>query len=124
MDIQLVGAYGKSTSDNYGEVSLVFKVKMISNLKSISFGCNIQQPALMIDQEGNTYKSRESAGWYDYPVTEGVYMNVVLKPTASFVDVKRTATTIQQLQYGVGTSYNDRGLIVLKNVPIQWDVEH
>lgn len=78
----------------------------------------------MIDQEGNTYKSRESAGWYDYPVTEGVYMNVVLKPTASFVDVKRTATTIQQLQYGVGTSYNDRGLIVLKNVPIQWNVEH
>lgn len=124
VDIQLVGAYGKSTSNNYGEVSLVFKVKMISNLNSISFGCNIQQPALMIDQDGNTYKSRESAGWYDYPVTEGVYMNVVLKPTASFVDVKRTATTIQQLQYGVATSYNDRGLIVLKNVPIQWDVEH
>lgn len=25
VDVQLVGAYGKSTSNNYGEVSLVFK---------------------------------------------------------------------------------------------------
>lgn len=50
-------------------------------------------------------------------------MNIPLKETARFVDVKRTATTIQQLQYGVSASYNDKGLIVLKNVPIQWDVK-
>lgn len=31
VDVQLVGAYGKSTSENYGEVSLVLKVKMIAN---------------------------------------------------------------------------------------------
>ena len=40
-----------------------------------------------------------------------------------FADVKKTATTIQQLQIGISASYNDTGLIVLKNVPIQWDVE-
>lgn len=122
-DIQLVGAYGQSTSANYGVVRLVFKVKMIANLTSLSFGCNVNYPALMIDQDGNTYKSAENAGWYPYPVTEGVYMNIPLKETARFVDVKRTATTIQQLQYGVSASYNDKGLIVLKNVPIQWDVK-
>lgn len=123
-DIQLVGAYGKSTSTNYGEVSLVFRVKMIANRTSLSFGCNSELPALMIDQDGNTYKTHESAGWYPYDVTEGVYMKIPLKETASFIDVKRTATTIQQLQFGVSASYNDKGLIILKNVPIQWDVEH
>lgn len=124
VDIQLAGAYGKSTSTNYGEVSLVFKVKMISNLTSIKFGSNSELPALMIDQDGNTYKPHETAGWSPYDVTEGVYMKIPLKETASFIDVKRTATTIRQLQIGVSTSYNDKGLVMLKNVPIQWDVEH
>lgn len=123
-DIQLVGAYGKTTSTNYGEVSLVFKVKMISNLTSISFGCNSELPALMIDQDGNTYTPHGTAGWASYPVTEGVYMKIELKPSVNFIDVKRTATTIQQLQIGVSTSYENKGLIVLKNVPIQWDVKH
>ncbi len=124
VDIQLVGVYGKSTSTNYGEVNLVFQVKMISNLTSIKFGCNSELPALMIDQDGNTYKPHGTAGWSPYDVTEGVYMKIPLKETAAFIDVKRTATTIRQLQIGVSTSYNDKGLIILKNVPIQWDVEH
>lgn len=121
-DIQLVGAYGKSTSLNYGEVRLVFKVKMIANRTDMSFGCNVNYPALMVDQDGNSYKSRESAGWYDYTVTEGVFMKMPLKDKAAFVDVKRTATTIQRLQYGVSAGYGNTGLIVLKDVPIQWDV--
>lgn len=123
VDLQLVGAYGKSTSANYGEVRLVFKVKMIANLQLLSFGCNTTLPALMVDQDGNTYHTRESAGWYSYDVTEGVWMKMPLKETATFVDVKKTATTIQQLQYGVSASYENRGLIILKDVPIQWDVE-
>lgn len=122
VDIQLVGAYGKTTSTNYGVVSLVFKVKMISNLTSMRFGCNTDLPALMIDQDGNAYKVK-SNGWYPYTVTEGVYMKIPLEEEANFVDVKRTATTIQRLQFGVSTSYNDKGLVILKDVPIQWDVQ-
>lgn len=126
VDIQLVGAYGKTTSANYGTVGLVFKVKMISNLKSMSFGCNVDYPAIMVDQDGNTYKPAETAGWYSEAVTEGVPMRVSLehRNSAIFVDVKRSVSVISQLQIGVSTSYQDRGLIVLKNVPIQWDVEH
>ena len=122
VDIQLVGAYGKTTSNNYGEVSLVFRVKMIANLTEISFGSNSNYPALMIDQDGNSYKTT-SIGWYGYPVTEGVYMKIPLKQSDTFVDVKRTASVIQQLQIGVSTSYENKGLVVLKNVPIKWDVE-
>ena len=122
IDVQLIGAYGKSTSQNYGTVSLVFKVKMIANKTDIRFGVNSTCPGLMIDQDGNTYKTQESAGWYDYPVTEGVYMKMPVTKTW-FADVKKTATTIQQLQIGISASYDDTGLIILKNVPIQWDVE-
>lgn len=123
VDVQLVGAYGKATSMSYGEVNLVFKVKMIANLTAVKFGVNANYAGLMIDQDGNTYKTKESAGWYEYPVTEGVYMKIPLKPSTAFVDVKQTAKTIQQLQVGISTSYNDTGLLILKNVPIQWGVE-
>ena len=122
VDLQLVGVYGKSTSLNYGTVQLVFKVKMIANKSSVRFGVNSSYPGLMIDQDGNTYKTQESAGWYDYPVTEGVYMNMPVTKTW-FVDVKKSAKTIQQLQIGISASYDDTGLIILRNVPIQWDVE-
>lgn len=122
IDVQLVGVYGKSTSTNYGTVHLVFKVKMIENRNSISFGVNVNYPGLMIDQDGNTYKTQESYGWYDYSVTEGIYMKLPIEKTW-FVDVKKTVTTIQQLQIGISAGYGKSGLIVLKNVPIQWDVE-
>ena len=122
VDLQLVGVYGKSTSLNYGTVQLVFKVKMIANKSSVRFGVNSSFPGLMIDQDGNTYKTQEGAGWYDYPVTEGVYMNMPVTKTW-FVDVKKTAKTIQQLQIGISSSYDNTGLIILRNVPIQWDAE-
>ena len=76
----------------------------------------------MVDQDGNTYKTQESYGWYDYSVTEGIYMKLPIEKTW-FVDVKKTVTTIQQLQIGISAGYGKSGLIVLKNVPIQWDVE-
>lgn len=122
VDLQLVGVYGKSTSLNYGTVQLVFKVKMIANKSSVRFGVNSSYPGLMIDQDGNTYKTQDGGGWYDYPVTEGVYMNMPVTKTW-FVDVKKTAKTIQQLQIGISSSYDNTGLIILRNVPIQWDVE-
>lgn len=122
-DIQLVGAYGKATSANYGEVRLVFKVKMIANKNEISFGGNTSYPAVMVDQDGNTYEPHGTAGWYPYSVTEGVYMKIPIKDTQAFVDVKQSATTIQQLQLGVSASVDDIGLIILRDVPIQWGVE-
>ena len=122
VDLQLVGVYGKSTSLNYGTVQLVFKVKMIANKSSVRFGVNSSYPGLMIDQDGNTYKTQNGAGWYDYPVTEGVYMNMPVTKTW-FADVKKSAKTIQQLQIGISSSYENTGLIILRNVPIQWDAK-
>ena len=42
-DIELVGAYGKSTSENYGTVYLVLRVKMKANESRIGFGGKHQQ---------------------------------------------------------------------------------
>ena len=122
VDLQLVGVYGKSTSLNYGTVQLVFKVKMIANKSSVKFGVNSSYPGLMIDQDGNTYKTQDGAGWYDYPVTEGVYMTTPVTKTW-IVDVKKNAKSIQPLQIRISSSYDNTGLIILRNVPIQWDVE-
>ena len=36
---------------------------------------------------------------------------------------RNVSETIQQLQIGISASYEETGLIILKNVPIQWDVE-
>ena len=75
-------------------------------------------PAYTRNLPGNATKQAEKKGKSALPETYRT-----LKETATFVDVKKTATTIQQLQYGVSASYENKGLIILKDVPIQWDVE-
>lgn len=123
-DIQLVGAYGKSTSTNYGEVSLVLKVKMIDNETALRFGGNVQLPVMAVDADGNQYQPKETAGWYDKQVTEGMYVKVDLSDLKSctFKDVKKTTTKMQMIRIGTNLSYSLKGLVTFKNVPIQWDV--
>lgn len=124
-DVQLVGAYGKSTSTNYGEVYLVVKVKMIDNETALRFGGNVELPVMAVDTDGNQYSPMESAGWYDKPVSEGMYVKVNLGDLKSctFKDVKKTATKLQMIRIGTNLSYSLKGLVTFKNVPIQWDVE-
>jgi len=122
-DVQLVGAYGKSTSLNYGEVSLVLKVKMIDNKTTLSFGGRRDDaPCYMIDGDGNKYEM--PAGWYNYTVTEGMYVKIDLREKNQvFKDVKKTATRLQLVRLTAGGSFSDGCAILFKNVPIQWDVE-
>jgi len=122
-DVQLVGAYGKSTSANYGEVSLVLKVKMIDNKNTLSFGGRRDDaPCYMIDGDGNKYEM--PAGWYNYTVTEGLYVKIDLREKNQvFKDVKKTATRLQLVRLTAGGSFSDGCAILFKNVPIQWDVE-
>lgn len=123
-DVQLVGAYGKSTSQNYGEVFLVVKVKMIDNETVLRFGGNVQLPVMAVDTDGNQYSPKESAGFYDKQVTEGMYVKINLGDLKSctFKDVKKTATKMQMIRIGTSLSYTLKGLVTFKNVPIQWDV--
>ena len=122
VDVQLVGAYGKSTSENYGEVSLVLKVKMIANKNEISIGGNSNWPVLLIDEEGNVSEPRY-LGWTPYSVSEGIYMKIILKDSSTFTNVKKSAKIIQKAQIALSLSYDEKGLLIMKNVPIQWDVQ-
>lgn len=119
--VELVGAYGKSTSENYGEVSLVLKIKMIANKNEMRIGCNANWPAMLIDDDGNVSKVR-TEGWYDYSVTEGIFMKVPLKDEQTFTNVRKSCKVIQKAQ--IALSVDGTGMLVLKNVPVQWDVQH
>lgn len=122
VDVQLVGAYGKSTSENYGEVRLVLKVKMIANKNEISIGGNSNWPVMLIDEEGNVSEPRY-LGWTPYSVSEGIYMKIALNDNDTFTNVKKSAKIIQKAQIALSLSYDEKGLLILKNVPIQWDVQ-
>lgn len=40
-----------------------------------------------------------------------------------FPDVRKSAKIAQVLSLGISTDYNHTGLLTLRNVPVQWDVE-
>lgn len=131
VDIQLVGAYGKSTSDNYGTVSLVLKVMMKDNKSRISFGGRGQFPGsdvasntMCIDQNGELYCSDSQTTSESYDVSEGVYVKLKLEsPYNLFINVKKTARVLQVIKLGLYIDANTTGYITMKNVPILWDVK-
>ena len=124
VDIDLVGAYGVSTSQNYGYVYLVFKVKMIANKSSMGLGGAINGSEMMaVDQDGNAYKTYTGSN-STQQVTEGVAVKITLNDKDwQFMDVKRTAKTLQLMRFGVYVDAQHRGMVTCKNVPIIWDQE-
>ena len=123
LDVELVGAYGTSTSLNYGTVYLVFKAKMIANKTSAGFGGSVRNVAsVAVDQDGNLYNTGTN-GQYRRNLTEGIAVKVTLdEKDAQFQDVKKTATTMQMIKLGVYIDAQNAGTITFKNVPVQWDV--
>lgn len=123
MDVELVGAYGKSTSLNYGYVYLVLKVKMNLNKTSVSFGSANNVRAMAVDEDGNTYPIN-TMGAYPKNVTEGIYVKVVLDDKdLCFTDVKKTAKKMQLIRLGAYIDASHRDVITFKNVPVIWDAD-
>ena len=123
-DIELVGAYGKSTSANYGTVYLVLKVTMKANESRILFGGQINGAKTMaVDQDGNAYVTT-AFGQFPKDGVEGVAVKVALDgKEEQFPDVKKTAKTLQQIRLGCHINAQNRGMITFKDVPVQWDVQ-
>lgn len=124
VDFELVGAYGKSTSANYGTVYLVLKVKMIMNKTSIQLGGTFNGVKTMaVDQDGNSYLTNTSSQSVK-EVTEGMFVKVRLDDRdAQFQDVRKTAKTMQMIRMGCYVDAANRGIVTFHNVPVQWDVE-
>jgi len=125
LDIELVGVYGKTSSMNYGEVYLVMKVKMILNKPTVKFGGSVNNAKTMaVDQDGNSYLTKYSGVSTEVPVTEGMFVKVKLdNERCSFVDVKKSATTMQMIRIACWIDVDHNGMITFKNVPVKWDVE-
>lgn len=131
VDIQLVGAYGKSTSENYGTVTLVLKVKMIADKSRIGLGgvgdfpnSDLRSVTMFVDQDGESYTPDGGTTSDSFDVSEGVYVKLKLDGTYTrFENVNKTAKVMQVLKLGLYVDAAIRGYITMKNVPIQWDVE-
>jgi len=118
-EIQLVGAYGTSKSTNYGDVTLVFKVKLLVPKSSISIGQGKAKSAAF-DEDGNTYQFAHSSLVGTYDCTEGMYVKV--KHEYPILDVRKSADKLQMIRVGLRTDWEHYGDLTLKNVPVEWDV--
>lgn len=118
-DIELVGVYGKSTSEDKGDVSVVLKIKLLKSVKELYMGCNLNYPSMLVDEEGNSFEA--PIGWFLYSTPEGVSVKVPVNKTV-FKDIPKAITTIQHLQFGISVD-GTRGLLILKNVPLRWEGE-
>lgn len=120
-DIELVGAYGTSTSTNYGTVMLVFKVNMKLNKSIIAFGGTESGAKTMaVDYDGNSYFTDTMAS-QNCNVTEGIPMKVKVD-NRHFQDVKKSVQAFQVMKVSVYIDASHRGQITMHDVPIQWDV--
>lgn len=124
MDVELVGCYGKSTSENYGTAYLVLKVKMKLNKTSVLLSGNeYGNKTMAVDADGNAYQT-SAMGGTRRDVTEGIFVKVKIDdPQQQFADVKKSVKEFQLVKLSVYIDPQHRGAITFKNVPVLWDVE-
>ncbi|MBQ8047254.1 MAG: hypothetical protein IJ196_04940 [Prevotella sp.] len=125
IDIELVGAYGVSTSENFGIVELVLKVNVKIPESHILLGGDAGSKGTMAyDTEGNVYKMVYPSVGHDYDITEGLTVRIVMKGSDSFQKVPKSVTSFPVLKLFAHLNWDYRGEIMFKNVPVAWDVEH
>lgn len=124
MDVELVGCYGKSTSENYGTAYLVLKLKMKLNKTSVLLSGNENgNKTMAVDADGNAYGT-SAMGGTRRDVTEGIFVKVkVDDPQQQFKDVKKSVKEFQLIKMSVYIDPQYRGALTFKNVPVLWDVD-
>lgn len=125
-DVELLGAYGVSTSENYGNVELVLKVTMKAPETSIGFGGKTgSQQTIAFDGDGNSYKMANASTWNSFDITEGIPAKIVLNGDYAFQKVHKTEfLPIIKLFTHIAYESGKQGELQFKNVPVHWDVEH
>lgn len=122
VEIEPIGLYGVSKSENFGDVYLVLKVKSLITKGETRFGNRVQnQNMIAVDNKGKVYNV-DSSGHFGYDTPEGLTVSVILdEPGLMFTDVKKDVDMMQQVKFGVFSDAQHQGNVTLTNVPIFWD---
>ena len=122
IEIEPVGLYGVSTSENLGNAYLVLKVKNLTGKDITRFGSSIQnQKMIAVDNNGKVYNI-DASGAYEYDTPEGLIIKIVLdQPGLTFTEINKKIDMMQQVKFGVHQDAQHQGNVVLTNVPIFWD---
>ena len=117
MNVEVVKAIGRSTSENFGDVELILRVNVKEPVSSIALGGSWGQGKTQaFDADGNVYKMNMPSVSDRYDVTEGLPVKITCSP---FLKVRKTANlAIVKLVAKCGEA---SGEITFKNVPIEWD---
>lgn len=117
MNVEVVKAIGRSTSENFGDVELVLRVNVKEPVNSIALGGSWGQGKTQaFDADGNVYKMNMPSVSDRYDVTEGLPVKITCSP---FLKVRKTASlAIVKIVAKCGDA---SGEITFKNVPIEWD---
>lgn len=122
IEIEPIGLYGVSTSENFGNAYLVLKVKKLIPKDETRFGSSVQnQKMIAADNNGKVYNV-DASGTIGYDTPEGLIVRVVLdEPALMFTDIKKNVDMMQQVKFGVFSDAYHQGNVTLTNVPIFWD---
>ncbi|MDE6010783.1 MAG: hypothetical protein K2F87_05005 [Muribaculaceae bacterium] len=122
IDIEPVGLYGVSTTENYGNVYLVLKVTMKVPEESVLVGSSINNQKMLASAKGKVFNIDASgATRYDTPADVPVYVVMDQEPMM-FQMVPRTITQMDVVKVGVLVDKNNKANLTFKNMPIYWDV--
>ena len=122
VEIEPIGLYGVSKSENFGDAYLVLKVKNKTTKDVTRFGSRVQnQNMIAVDNNGKVYNI-DASGTYGYDTPEGLVIRVVLdEPGLVFTDINKNVKMMQQVKFGVFSDAYHQGNVTLSNVPIYWD---
>lgn len=122
IEIEPIGLFGVSTSENFGNAYLVLKVKNLIPKDVTNFGSSVQnQKMIAVDTNGKVYNI-DASGTQGYDTPEGLIVKVVMdQPAMMFTDIRKDVNMMQQVKFGVISDARHQGNVILNNVPIFWD---
>lgn len=122
LDVEVVEVYGTSKSMNFGNVSVVLKLKAKTVIDKINYIGDDKTTAY--DDEGNVYRIDNTA--YSIKVAEGISVKADLGAyNLHFLNVPKKTQKLQLVKLFLYNDFEDgsgaqRGYIELRDVPITW----
>lgn len=122
IEVEPIGLYGVSKSENFGDAYLVLKVLMKIPKESACFGSSIKnQKMLAVDANGKVYNI-DTGGCMRYDVPEGIPVVIKIdEPAMMLQDIRKDITMMPMVKFGINIDAYHQDNLTLKNVPIFWD---